>query len=262
MSTSLAQVNEFTRDQIDLIKRTIAVGCTDCELQLFVTQCQRTGLDPLSRQIYAIKMGGKLSVQASIDGLRLIAQRTGEYRGQLGPWWCGPDGEWQEVWLKDTPPTAAKVSVLRAGFEHPLTAVARYKSYAHNGGLWTKMPDLMIAKVAEALALRKAFPNEMSGVYSLEEMEQAGTRGPQTVPQKVEAPNAELRAEATRIITECGITKDQYATLKKLAEGEPTEAIVEAYNDGTRTFQEFYDYFESFYGSESPDSGGLYENQQ
>lgn len=155
--------DDWSDERIDLIKRTIARGTTTDELDLFIAVCRRTGLDPLAKQIYAIKRGNVMSIQIGIDGYRLIAERTGKYGGQIGPMWCDEAGEWTDVWLGDGPPAAARVGIIRTDFQQPIWVSARYKSYAQQSSLWQQMPDVMLAKCAEGLAFRKAFPMELSG---------------------------------------------------------------------------------------------------
>jgi phage recombination protein Bet len=187
MSTALIN---FDQEEIQLVKSQIAPGATDGQLALFIQVCKQTGLNPFARQIYAVfrnewvdgKTEKRMTIQTSIDGYRLLAQRSGEYAGQEGPWWYDDKKrEWVDLWLEEYPPAAAKVGVMRKGFVQPIYAVASFKSYAarkKDGSLttmWVKIPEVMIAKVAESLALRRAFPAELSGIYTDAEMEQADT---------------------------------------------------------------------------------------
>jgi len=160
---------KFTPDQISLIKTQIAKDCTNDELALFLYQCKRTGLDPITRQIYAIKRSNRMTIQTSIDGFRVIAERSGTYAGQDEP-----------IWIDDEKgfPVKCTVTVYRFspnGQRYQAgVGVAYFKEYYPNPmNLQKTMPHTMIAKVAEALALRKAFPQDLSGLYTSDEMGQA-----------------------------------------------------------------------------------------
>ena len=173
------QLSTLNYDNIKEIERHIATyksflqipQATANDISFFAQYCQRTQLDPLSRQIYAIsKREGGMQILLSIDGYRIIAQRTGEYEGSE-TFWCGTDGVWTDVWLNNNPPSAAKVIVYRKNCKRGVSAVALFKEYANlKSNTWQKMPALMLAKCAESLALRKAFPSDLSGLYTTDEM--------------------------------------------------------------------------------------------
>lgn len=134
------------------------------DLMAFMYQVYRTKLDPIARQIYPVYRAGGLAVQTSIDGFRLVASRTGHYGGS-------DDIEFEEV---DGKPAKAKCTVYLLNphtFERmAVVATARWSEYQAGGPMWASKPFIMLGKCAEALALRKAFPQELSGIYTVEEM--------------------------------------------------------------------------------------------
>lgn len=173
------QIN-FSEDQIKLIKTQIAPKATNDELQLFLYQARRTGLDPLTRQIYCIhrkqKLGNdwveRMTIQTSIDGFRVIAERSGDYAGQDEPQFNEVDGKL----------ISCRITVyrFRGDTRYPAAVgLAYWSEYVQTDregratSMWSKMPHTMLAKVAEALALRKAYPQDLSGLYTGDEMEQA-----------------------------------------------------------------------------------------
>lgn len=212
---ALAPYQQFDDEQLNIIKKTVAASLNNEQFLLFIEVCKHYRLNPMAKQIYGFNDNkGRMVVQTSIDGFRLMAERTKLYGGQIGPEWCGPDGVWKDVWLEKEPPAAARIAIIRRDFDKPMWRTARYSSYAGTSPNWTKMPEVMIGKCAEALAFRATFPAEMGGIYTLEEMEQAADemRMPSYAIQ-------EVNEEAGEVM----ITKHQIAILQKLCEklGKP-----------------------------------------
>lgn len=150
----------------------------------FMHICERTGLDPLAKQIYCIGRFGQdgleWSVQTGIDGFRVIAERSKVYAGQDEPEWLTKDQGWVPAFVKELHgdhPLAARVKVYRHDWDRPMVGIATWDEYAQtkrNGSLtamWQQRGPGQLAKCAEALALRKAFPQDLSGLYTDDEMQ-------------------------------------------------------------------------------------------
>jgi phage recombination protein Bet len=229
----------LTQDQIDLVSRTFKIQGDD--LKVFTAQVERTGLDPFARQIYAVPRGGRMTIQVSIDGFRLVAERTGKYMGQDGPFWCGPDGEWKDTWLESSPPVAARVVVKKVmgNLVAPTPAVAHFHEYNAGGQFWKSKPALMIAKCAEALALRKAFPQELSGLYTAEEIAQAdapmgkaefvASVGEPATPPQIKRIKREFKGrpwgDIKATCAEAGVTVEEPADIGKLTKADASAVI-------------------------------------
>lgn len=160
----------ITNEQTELIKRTICQGATDQEMKLYFYDCTRRGVHPMDRLIHFTKRAGKYTPITSIDFMRQRAQASGVFVGEDEPVY---------TYLPSGAVDTCLYAVYRLvhGQRYKWTATARWDEYYPGdqmGFMWKKMPTLMLAKCAEALALRKAFPAELQGLYVKEEMDQAG----------------------------------------------------------------------------------------
>jgi phage recombination protein Bet len=180
----------LSEQEIDVLRRTLLKQFTDDEQESFIRQCQRTLLDPFSKQIFATQRRSKnqqgnwistLTIVTSILGLTAIASRTGHYDGCVISW-AGKDGVWRGEWLDEEFPVAAKAVVYHKQRTHPEVGIARWEGYVgrkqdYNSkrweitDFWTRLPDFMLAKCAKAQALRGAFPDQCSNLYISEELQ-------------------------------------------------------------------------------------------
>lgn len=178
MSVSTQGLDE---DRKKLLMETLCKGASESEFELFAHICKRSGLDPFAKQIFPVfrwdsKLGrNTMTVQTSIDGYRVIAERTGNYApGKEIVYTYSGEGKLLSA-------TAYVKKLTKDGTWHEIAATAFWDEYAQvskSGSLnqfWGKMPHLMLGKCAESLALRKAFPAELSGLYTHEEMQNSVT---------------------------------------------------------------------------------------
>jgi phage recombination protein Bet len=213
----------LSKEQIEVLKRTMLKQFPEDERETFIITCQLTHLNPFTKQIYATRRYQKvrddsgetkkvptLVTVAGIMGLCAVADRTGNYDG-CEIFWCGSDGAWKSEWVSEEFPAAAKCIVYHKKHAKPEIAIARWSSYAGQtynyqtkqwelSDFWARMPDYMLGKVAKAAALRGAFPDQTGGVYIHEELDSniTETVQPSTDEEKIaynQRRESELKAE-------------------------------------------------------------------
>jgi phage recombination protein Bet len=215
----------WTKSQFETIQRTYFQGLSIDEIKIFGHVCKHTKLDPFLKHIYPVMRGNKMTIQTSIDGYRLIAERTGKYSpGREPEFKYGKEGQVLCA-------TAFIKKMTADGTWHEVAATAYSSEYNPGvGPFWKKMPHTMIAKCAEALALRKAFPAELAGVLTQDEMDQADI---ELLPQQLQNPepsiNHQIKNEPPKLIEEqvadsgkpMTISKDQVQELANLSKNLP-----------------------------------------
>jgi phage recombination protein Bet len=222
---------KYTREQVELLKRTVCKGATDDELKLFLHVAERSGLDPFARQIHAVRRwnsdinGYVMVTQTGVDGYRLIAERTGKY---------APGKEPSFQYDQDGKLVSATAYVMKQVGDRwfEVGATARFEEYVAKkkdgspNSMWAGKPHIMIAKCAEALALRRCFPADLSGIYLEEEVEAANATAPAVVQDRSSSADKPMtKAEIDYFMGEIGksgmdtktvqrYTQDQFGKLK------------------------------------------------
>lgn len=181
-------------------------------IEVFLGRCRDTRLNPIAKQIYCVKYGGKWETQLSVDGMRILADRTGEYEGQTPVQWSGDGVTWVDAWAPDEPPMFARVGVYRRGWRDAQYTTVKFKSFAVTrdewvGGkptgrkllnpMWLKMPEHMLANAAEKAALRKTFSAAISGIETEQAVSSEASSGVGWTVQSVVEPEGAVAETVT-----------------------------------------------------------------
>lgn len=193
-------------DEVWALKQTYP-GAPDQKIAEVIITAKAMGINPLRTRIYLVsretRSGTVWTLQASIDAFRAVAgedvitcHRPTEFAYDSNDALAAAT-----VWGK----------TFKHGQWHEVCATALFSEYAQRDrdgqltGMWQKMPHNQLAKCAEALLLRRAAPAKLAGVYSSDEMAQAGNivdvqvSAPRPEPARViEAPRAVAPADAPK----------------------------------------------------------------
>lgn len=266
--TALIDVSGFNAAELDVLRSTIAKGATDDQLRLFLTVALRSGLDPFRQEIYASIMTDQRSgepqlvIMTGVEGYRSVGMKASRATGRAivarhGPVWCGPDGEWRDVWLADELPAAARFTITVEGEDpYPGTALMKESMQYTSGGqptrFWKSQPVHMLGVAAERQAWKLAFPHELAAFTDTElpdggspaapaaPARQIGARrsGPRSQTQRARPPARDNGAPSHigQFLQAChddlGLTSSQVHELLQVTDNAALTAYVDGFLDG------------------------------
>jgi phage recombination protein Bet len=158
-------VNYEDKKVLQTIRETVAIGATDSEFAMFIGFCKATGLNPFKREIWFIKVNGRVQMMTGINGFHAIANSHPEYDG-IESGLVGKGGEYLSATYPGNDFIGAWARVHRKDRKLPIEGVAMLSEYDKGHGNWKTMRRVMINKCAESVGLRKGFPQQLGGLYT------------------------------------------------------------------------------------------------
>ena len=216
MSKELATIDYNSKEVVDTLIATVAQGLNKQEFSLFAEHCKSTGLNPFKKEVWAIKANNRLQLMTGINGYFTIANRHPEFDG-YEEGFVGKDGQELPDTYQGSDYIGAWCRVHRKDRKIPAKGVAFKNEYEKNYGNWKTMPKSMLLKCAESIALRKAFPQELNGTYTAEEMPVEYSQTVEVVQPK---PILQSLKTADQIAEEMPAMQTQHSESDKLGFGK------------------------------------------
>lgn len=212
---------DISRYAMSALRNSVFPGASDESIYMAAQYCAARKLDIFKKPIHIVP----LSIRDSVTGkyetrdvimpgiyeLRTTAFRTGEMAGIDEPVF----GEEKKIHGINAPEWC-KITVYRiiAGQRYAFTHTEFFEEAAatkNNGELnsmWTKRPRGQLAKCAEAGALRKAFPDEMGGLMTSDEVSEIDA--PQEIDVTPKPDLTEKINEIKQLIRDTGSNESRF----------------------------------------------------
>lgn len=166
---------------IALTKQYLCPNATDAEAYMFLELCKFQGLNPWLREVYPIKYGNSpMQVVTGKETFTKRAQKNPKYKGsKAGVVVINRNDELEnrvgEIVLEGEELVGGWADVYVDGYIEPISATVGFKERCQYkdgkpASKWATAPALMIRKCALVAALREAFPDDVGGLYSAEEL--------------------------------------------------------------------------------------------